>query len=147
MGKKIGNFVVQHIFAALWYALFSVVQSLMLVMALFYLVLDDTEWGKTFIQGLSNDVLQGKGIDPVIFINATLFLFACGMLMLRIISIIPKSLKKLILSLKNKDIETLKMKDKGKFKKKNGKKGKKMKEEKIGVKIIIILIIITTTII
>ena len=31
------------------------------------------------------DVLNGEGIDPVIFVNATLFLFACGMLMLRLI--------------------------------------------------------------
>ena len=34
---------------------------------------------------LSKDVLNGNGIDPVIFINSTLFLFSCGMLMLRII--------------------------------------------------------------
>ena len=38
------------------------------------------------------------------------------------------------------------MKDKGKFKKKNGKKGKKMKEEKIGIKIITKLVIIITII-
>ena len=34
---------------------------------------------------LSDDVINGKGIDPVIFINSTFFLFACGMLMLRLI--------------------------------------------------------------
>ena len=38
------------------------------------------------------------------------------------------------------------MKDKGKFKKKNGKKGKKMKEEKIRIKIITKLTIKTTII-
>lgn len=75
MGKKIGNFVVQHIFAALWYALFSVAQSLMLVMALFYLVLDDTEWGKTFIQGLSNDSIDFP-MNAVYFAS-----FACGIIM------------------------------------------------------------------
>ena len=37
------------------------------------------------ISTLSAGVINGDGIDPVIFINATLFLFACGMLMLRII--------------------------------------------------------------
>ena len=34
---------------------------------------------------LSQSVMQGDGIDPVIFIDATLFLFACGLLMLRLI--------------------------------------------------------------
>lgn len=34
---------------------------------------------------LSDNVINGEGIDPVIFINSTLFLFACGMLMLRLI--------------------------------------------------------------
>ncbi|MCR5283284.1 MAG: FtsX-like permease family protein [Lachnospiraceae bacterium] len=34
---------------------------------------------------LSDSVMKGDGIDPVIFINATLFLFACGLLMLRLI--------------------------------------------------------------
>ena len=34
---------------------------------------------------LSAGVIRGEGIDPIIFINATLFLFACGMMMLRII--------------------------------------------------------------
>ncbi|MCR5213019.1 MAG: ABC transporter permease [Eubacterium sp.] len=37
------------------------------------------------ISSLSQSVLNGEGIDPVIFINATLFLFSCGMLMLRFI--------------------------------------------------------------
>lgn len=37
------------------------------------------------IASLSSNVLNGKGIDPVIFINTTLFLFACGMIMLRLI--------------------------------------------------------------
>ena len=37
------------------------------------------------IPSLSEGVLNGEGIDPVIFINATLFLFACGMMMLRLI--------------------------------------------------------------
>ncbi len=37
------------------------------------------------ISTLSIGVLNGEGIDPVIFIDSTLFLFACGMLMLRLI--------------------------------------------------------------
>lgn len=44
---------------------------------------------------LSNSVMNGEGIDPVIFINATLFLFACGMLMLRIIFYFVKLVYKL----------------------------------------------------
>nr|MCR5282824.1 FtsX-like permease family protein [Lachnospiraceae bacterium] len=34
---------------------------------------------------LSQNVLKGKGIDPVIFMDSTAFLLACGMLMLRLI--------------------------------------------------------------
>ena len=34
---------------------------------------------------LRESVINGEGIDPFVFINATLFLFACGMLMLRLI--------------------------------------------------------------
>ncbi len=34
---------------------------------------------------LSQSVMEGGGIDPVIFIDATLFLFACGLMMLRLI--------------------------------------------------------------
>ena len=37
------------------------------------------------VPALSEGVLNGEGIDPVIFINSTFFLFACGMLMLRLI--------------------------------------------------------------
>ena len=37
------------------------------------------------IPTLSVGVMNGEGIDPVIFIDSTLFLFACGMLMLRLI--------------------------------------------------------------
>ena len=37
------------------------------------------------IPTLSIGVMKGEGIDPVIFIDSTLFLFACGMLMLRLI--------------------------------------------------------------
>ena len=44
---------------------------------------------------LSKGVLNGEGIDPVIFINSTLFLFACGMLMLRIIFYMVKFVYKL----------------------------------------------------
>ena len=39
---------------------------------------------------LSAGVLSGKGIDPVIFIDSTAFLLACGMLMLRVIFFIAK---------------------------------------------------------
>ena len=37
------------------------------------------------LSSLSINVLKGEGIDPVIFIDSTLFLFACGLLMLRLI--------------------------------------------------------------
>lgn len=47
------------------------------------------------VQVLSKGVLNGAGIDPIIFINATLFLFACGMLMLRIIFYIVKLIYKI----------------------------------------------------
>ena len=32
------------------------------------------------------DVLSGKGIDPMIFIDSTLFLLSCGLLILRLMS-------------------------------------------------------------
>ncbi|MCR5227416.1 MAG: ABC transporter permease [Eubacterium sp.] len=44
---------------------------------------------------LSKGVLNGEGIDPIIFINSTLFLFACGMLMLRIIFYMVKLVYKM----------------------------------------------------
>lgn len=44
---------------------------------------------------LSKGVLNGEGIDPIIFINSTLFLFACGMLMLRIIFYVVKLIYKI----------------------------------------------------
>ena len=44
---------------------------------------------------LSKGVLNGEGIDPIIFINSTLFLFACGMLMLRIIFYLVKLVYKI----------------------------------------------------
>ncbi|MCR4690493.1 MAG: ABC transporter permease [Lachnospiraceae bacterium] len=40
---------------------------------------------KKQLSTLSESVMQGDGIDPVIFINASLFLFACGLVMLRLI--------------------------------------------------------------
>ena len=42
------------------------------------------------VQTLSKGVLNGDGIDPIIFINSSLFLFACGMLMLRLIFYLVK---------------------------------------------------------
>ena len=42
------------------------------------------------LSSLSEGVLNGEGIDPVIFINSTLFLFACGLLMLRLIFYLVK---------------------------------------------------------
>ncbi len=47
------------------------------------------------IPSLSSGVLNGDGIDPVIFINSTLFLFACGMLMLRLIFYIVRFIYKM----------------------------------------------------
>ncbi|MBO4337229.1 MAG: ABC transporter permease, partial [Lachnospiraceae bacterium] len=40
---------------------------------------------KKQLPSLSLSVMNGGGIDPMIFVNATLFLFACGLLMLRLI--------------------------------------------------------------
>ncbi len=39
---------------------------------------------------LAKGIMNGQGIDPIIFINSTLFLFACGLLMLRLIYYIIK---------------------------------------------------------
>ena len=47
------------------------------------------------IPTLSKGVMNGDGIDPVIFIDSTLFLFACGMLMLRIIFYVVKLIYRL----------------------------------------------------
>lgn len=47
------------------------------------------------IPTLSVGVMNGEGIDPIIFIDSTLFLFACGMLMLRIIFYIVRFIYKL----------------------------------------------------
>ncbi len=47
------------------------------------------------IQILADDVIKGKGIDPVIFINSTLFLFAAGMLILRLIFYVVKLIFKM----------------------------------------------------
>ena len=47
------------------------------------------------IGSLSEGVINGDGIDPVIFINSTLFLFACGMLILRVIFYIVKLIFKM----------------------------------------------------
>ncbi|MCR5417842.1 MAG: hypothetical protein K6E84_02910 [Lachnospiraceae bacterium] len=44
---------------------------------------------------LSESVMQGDGIDPVIFIDATLFLFACGLMMLRLIFYVIRILFKI----------------------------------------------------
>ena len=47
------------------------------------------------LEQLSLSVLTGKGIDPVIFVDATAFLLACGMMMLRLIFLVAKILYKL----------------------------------------------------
>ena len=47
------------------------------------------------IPTLSVGVMKGEGIDPVIFIDSTLFLFACGMLMLRLIFYVARLIYKL----------------------------------------------------
>ena len=47
------------------------------------------------LDNLAQDVINGKGIDPVIFINSTLFLFACGMLIMRLIFYVVKFVTKL----------------------------------------------------
>ena len=47
------------------------------------------------LEDLAQDVINGKGIDPVIFINSTMFLFACGMLIMRLIFYVVKFVTKL----------------------------------------------------
>ncbi len=49
---------------------------------------------KKQLSQLSESVLTGKGIDPVIFVNATVFLLACGMMMLRLVYLLAELLYK-----------------------------------------------------